>query len=114
MKPVIALAELSEGEMTARQVDGVSVLVCHVEGQFYALHNECTHAHQALHTGKLTGHQLKCPLHGGRFDVRSGACQGAPATEPLTTFPVTLEGGKVHVTVTGIEPRATPKFGPFN
>ena len=100
--------------MTTRRVDGVSVLVCHVEGRYYALHNECTHAGQALHTGKLKGYELKCPLHGGRFDIRTGACQGAPVTEPVKTFPVTLEGGKVNVTVSGIEPRALPKFGPLN
>ena len=114
MQPLIAIADLGDGEMTARSVDGVSVLVCQVEGQFYALHNLCTHAGQSLHTGKLTGFQIKCPLHGGRFDIRDGACAGAPVTEPVKTFPVTLEGGKVHVTVTGVEPKAAPKFGPLN
>jgi len=53
-------------------------------------------------------------LHGGLFDVRNGACLGPPATRPLTTFPVLLEAGKVHVDVSGAKERPKPRFGPLN
>jgi 3-phenylpropionate/trans-cinnamate dioxygenase ferredoxin subunit len=84
-----------------------------VEGQFYAVHGQCSHARQSLATGKLRGFTLSCPLHGARFDVRTGACLAAPAQRPITSFPVTLEGGKVCVDISGVEAAPKPKFGPI-
>ena len=114
MTPICSIAAVGEGEMVASEVDGVKVLVCQVEGQFHALQDQCSHARQALHAGTLIGHRLRCPLHGGLFDVRSGACLGPPATKPVTTFPVLLEAGKVHVDVSGAKERPRPRFGPLN
>ena len=51
----------------------------------------------SLSGGKLRGHAISCPLHGARFDVRTGECLAAPASQPIKSFPVTLEGGKVLV-----------------
>ena len=113
MKPALPIAKVGEGEMAACDVDGVKVLVCQVEGRFYALHNQCSHARQALHTGALVRHQIRCPLHGGRFDARTGACAGPPATLPIKTFPLMLENGKVHVDVSGMQERPRPRFGPL-
>lgn len=97
--PLVSIADLAEGEMVAGQVAGQDVLLCLVHGQFYALENRCSHAQQKLSSGRLSGHEVRCPLHGARFDVRSGACTRAPATAPIKTFPVTLEGGKVCLTI---------------
>jgi len=95
----ISMADLDEGESTGIKVDGMDVLVCHVEGQFYALHAQCSHARQSLVKGKLRGFQLVCPLHGARFDVRTGACSAGPAQEPIKSFPVTMEAGRVCIDV---------------
>ncbi len=93
------MADLGEGEMIAGRVAGTDVLLCQVEGRFYAMEDLCSHARQKLSTGRLRGHEIQCPLHGGRFDVRTGACTASPASLPIKTFPVTLEGGKVCVTI---------------
>jgi len=77
------------------------------------VHNQCSHARQMLHSGALVRHQVRCPLHGGRFDVRTGACEGPPATLPIQSFPLMLEHGKVHVDVSGLKQRAGPRFGPL-
>lgn len=97
--PVIPMAALGEGETTVVKVRGVEILLCQVEGQFYAVAAQCSHARQSLAGGRLRGHQIACPLHGARFDIRNGDCLAAPATRPIATFPVTLEGGKVCVDV---------------
>jgi nitrite reductase/ring-hydroxylating ferredoxin subunit len=111
--PVLPMAALDDGEMTVVKVDGVDVLVCHVDGVFHAVHALCSHARQSLATGKLRGHQIQCPLHGARFDVRTGQCLAAPAQRPIPSFPVTIESGKVCVEVTGVEEPPKPKFGPI-
>ena len=100
--------------MVACEVDGANVLICQVQGQFYAVHNQCSHARQMLHTGALVGYQIRCPLHGGRFDVRTGECQGPPAIRPIQTLPLMLEDGKVHVDVSGLAERPRLRFGPLN
>ncbi len=114
MTPVASQADLSDGEMIACNVDGVDVLLCRVDGEYYAVSNRCSHAQQVLVTGKLRGHVINCPLHGARFDVRDGRCLAAPASQPIKTFPVTLQGGKVNVTVTAADRPARPRFGPLN
>jgi len=97
----LPITALRDGEMRALRIDGVDVLLCRVDGQYFALANHCTHARQALHTGKLRGFEIKCPLHGARFDIRSGRCVAAPATQPVQTFPVRIESGKLSISITG-------------
>lgn len=114
MTPVIAQSEMADGEMHTCQVDGVDVLLCRVDGEYYAVVDHCSHATQKLSAGRLRGFEVTCPLHGARFDVRDGRCLAAPASQPIKTLPVTLEGGKVNVTVTEEHKPARPRFGPLN
>lgn len=99
MIPLIPATALADGDMAPFRVDGVDLLVCRVDGRFFALADRCTHAAQALHRGRLKGHRLRCPLHGACFDVRDGRCLQAPAEHGLVTYPVTIVGGKVHVSL---------------
>jgi 3-phenylpropionate/trans-cinnamate dioxygenase ferredoxin subunit len=114
MTESLPITALRDGEMKAVRIDGVDVLLCRVDGQYYALSNNCSHARQALHTGKLRGFEVTCPLHGARFDIRNGQCRAAPATQPVQTFPVRVEAGKLSISVAGATRPATPRFGPMN
>ena len=95
--PVLPISALAEGEHHVVRVANQEVLLCNVEGQYYALQGRCSHAGQSLVSARLCGYEITCPLHGARFDVRSGMCLSAPATQPIERFPVLLEGGKVCV-----------------
>jgi nitrite reductase/ring-hydroxylating ferredoxin subunit len=94
-------------DRSALAVDGVirvkvgdlDVALYNIEGQLYATHNVCTHAHALLSDGWLEGGVIECPLHGGRFDVRTGKGLGAPITCDLKTFPVRVEGDTIEVNV---------------
>jgi 3-phenylpropionate/trans-cinnamate dioxygenase ferredoxin subunit len=44
-------------------------------------------------------HTVECWLHGSCFDLRTGASTGPPATKPVPTYPVKVEGGDVFVAV---------------
>ena len=68
---------------------GAAVLLCHTRDGVHAVDNICTHAYARLDEGRLRGHRLICPLHGASFDARTGAVLGAPATQPLRTYPGT-------------------------
>ena len=86
----LEIGELPPGRTRAMAVAGHDILVCNVDGVLYAVANRCTHAKVALTNATLIGCDLECPVHGARFDVRSGAVKSRPARKPLRSYPVTL------------------------
>ncbi len=84
-------------DVIAVQVAGKEVALYGVDGAVYATDNICTHGHARLCDGFLEGGEIECPLHQGRFDVRSGKAMCAPLTEDIRTYPVKIENGRVFV-----------------
>lgn len=76
-------------------VAGRDIAVYTVGRAVYATDNTCTHGQARLCDGFLEGHEIECPLHQGRFDVRDGRPLCEPLTEPLRRYPVKIEGGRV-------------------
>ena len=68
------------------------VAVFNVDGNFCATQARCTHRGGLLTPGKLDGSTITCPLHGSQFNVCSGDVLRGPATEPLMTFRVVVDG----------------------
>jgi nitrite reductase/ring-hydroxylating ferredoxin subunit len=90
--------EIAPGEMLGVEIGGRKVAIYHLEdGSWHATDNVCTHAFALLTEGWLEGCEIECPLHAGRFDVRTGAGLGAPIEEDIACFPVRLEGEDVMV-----------------
>lgn len=77
--------------------DGTQLLICNVDGSFYAVHDECTHECFPLSAGELEGRVITCMLHGAQFDVGSGEVLALPAYESLRTYEVRIEGEDVFV-----------------
>ncbi len=67
--------------------------------QIYATSDICSHEYAELSEGFLDVDDctIECPLHGSRFDIRSGAVLSLPAFEPIATFPVRVEGEDILV-----------------
>jgi 3-phenylpropionate/trans-cinnamate dioxygenase ferredoxin subunit len=85
---------------TKRVVAGdTALLICNVDGSFYAIEDVCTHDGGPLDQGELQGCRIMCPRHGALFDVTSGAALTLPAVVPLETYPVRLDGDDVLVDV---------------
>jgi 3-phenylpropionate/trans-cinnamate dioxygenase ferredoxin subunit len=105
---VCALADLAKGEVISAEIDGVAVAVVHADDdRVYAVRDLCSHAAVPLSEGEVEGCTLECWLHGSRFDLRTGAPSGLPATEPVATFPVEIRDGDIYVTLTpsnGVKP----------
>ena len=96
---VAATSEIPDGSMKQVSVGEIDVMLANVNGTFYALNNKCTHAGGPLAKGKLEGFVVQCPLHGSKFDVRTGAVAGPPAQIPERVFAVKVEGKDVLVNV---------------
>ncbi len=90
---------VDEDDMIAVEVEGRHVALYHVAGAFHATDNVCTHAFALLTDGFLDDCTVECPLHAGRFDIRTGKAEGAPVTRDLKTYPVKVEGADVLIEI---------------
>ena len=96
-----AVDEVPADDVVGMQVGGRDIALYNVDGQIYATDNVCTHGHARLCEGFLEGHEIECPLHQGRFDIRDGRATCAPATDALRCYPVRIEGGRVLLQLQG-------------
>lgn len=101
-----------DGDRVIEAVDGLEIAVFRVDGEFHAVANFCPHQSGPLCEGRLVGsiqgtdgwrleynddeHNVACPWHGWRFDVKTGA---NPETEryAVPTYDVEVEAGEVFV-----------------
>ncbi len=82
---------------TLARAGETEVALCLVGEAVYATANVCTHAFAKLSDGELDGHEIICPLHGGRFDVRTGEASAPPCVDPIAVFSTKVEDGEVLV-----------------
>ena len=82
-------------EVIGVAVAGRDVALYSVDGEVFATDNLCTHGLARLCDGFLLGHEIECPMHQGRFDVRTGRPTCAPVTEPVRSYPVKIENGRI-------------------
>ena len=94
---VAKVGELAPGSHRVVDVDGASVAVFNVGGEYYAIEDVCTHDGGQLTGGTVEGDHVVCPRHGARFSIKTGDALTAPAYEPTAKFPVRVENGVVQV-----------------
>jgi 3-phenylpropionate/trans-cinnamate dioxygenase ferredoxin component len=94
---VAKVSELAPGSHRVVDVDGASVAVFNVGGEYYAIEDVCTHDGGQLTGGTVEGDQVVCPRHSARFSIKTGDALTAPAYEPTAKFPVRVENGVIQV-----------------
>lgn len=88
---------LGEGEILGVEVAGKPIALYNIEGAIYATDNLCTHAFAFLSDGWLDGDVIECPLHAGRFEVKTGKGLGPPIPCDIKTYPVRVTGDAIEV-----------------
>ena len=96
---VAALDDLDRDYPSSRRIGDLEIALHLVDGAVYATSNICSHAYAHLSDGHLEGYEVLCPLHGGSFDVRTGAAVRAPCIEPVAVFATKIENGRVYVSI---------------
>jgi naphthalene 1,2-dioxygenase system ferredoxin subunit len=94
-----AVDAIPEDDVIGIDAEGKSFALYQVDGEIYATDNICTHGNARLCDGFLEGHEIECPLHQGKFDIRNGKAMCAPLTEDVKTYSVKIEGTRVFVEV---------------
>ena len=79
-------AEVPDDDVIGLQVGEHHIALYKVDGSVFATDNICTHGHARLCDGFMDGHEIECPLHHGKFDVRNGSPTCAPVTEPSVSY----------------------------
>ena len=92
-------AECPVGELTSTMAEGIPVVLANVDGDIYALKDECSHEDYPLSDGELDGKDVVCIYHGARFDACTGARKTLPAIRPVQSFPVEIRDGDIYVDV---------------
>ena len=78
-----AIEDVPTDDVVGIDVQGRDIALYGTDDGIHATDNICTHGHARLCDGFLEGHEIECPLHQGRFDIRSGKAMCAPLTEAL-------------------------------
>ena len=91
--------EVPDGEARRFDVDGTPVCVAHIGDEWFAIGDTCSHADFSLSEGDVWPDdcEIECPKHGSMFSLRTGEPQTLPATRPVPTFAVRIEGDDVVV-----------------
>jgi naphthalene 1,2-dioxygenase system ferredoxin subunit len=95
----LAASDLPTDDVIGVPVAGRDIALYTVSGEVFATDNICTHGQARLCDGFLDGHEIECPLHQGKFDVRDGRPTCEPVTEGLRSYPVKIEGQRVFVQI---------------
>ena len=90
-------SELPNGERLFVEVEGKSIVIFNIAGQFFAIADICTHDDGPLGDGDLEGYNIVCPRHGGEFDVRTGQAVQMPAVVDIPAYPVRVVDGMIQL-----------------
>ena len=95
---VAGVDELADGERKEVELpDGAQVCVVRHGDEYYAIGAWCSHDKAAMALGVVRGTEIRCPLHGARFDLRTGKNLSLPAVRPIPVFEVKVEAGRIWV-----------------
>jgi len=94
-----AATAVEEGAVAPFQASGFPVALFKIEGQFFALHDLCSHGAARLSEGFVEGACVECPLHQGLVEIATGQPKSAPITDPVRSLPVRIVAGRVEVEI---------------
>jgi 3-phenylpropionate/trans-cinnamate dioxygenase ferredoxin subunit len=91
--------DVAPGSAVRIVAGGAEIAIYNVGGEFFATADVCSHDEASLADGELFGHVVECPLHGARFDVRTGKPLSLPAVYPVKTYEVRVVDDQLQVRV---------------
>lgn len=94
---VADMSVFNDDDVVAVEVGDLELALYHMDGEVFASDQMCTHGLASLADGLMLDGLIECPLHSGTFDVKTGKAVGAPCTEDLRTYKVSVEGTAILV-----------------
>ena len=95
---VAAAADVPDGDVIAAMAGGREIALVRLGEELFAIDATCTHGAANLCGGFVEEDgSIECPLHQGRFDVRTGKALCAPLTQDLAVHAVRVVNGRLLV-----------------
>jgi naphthalene 1,2-dioxygenase ferredoxin component len=92
-------SDLGAGEVLGVMVAGREIALYDLDGELRATDDICTHAYARLSDGWLDRGEIECPLHAGRFDIKTGKATSPPCTDAIKTYAVRLAGDEIQISL---------------
>jgi len=77
-RAMVRSQDIAEGSAKLLRAKGEEMAVFKSNGQLYGIQNICPHEGGQLCNGWIEGGEVVCPLHGYKFDLKTGACSTDP------------------------------------
>ncbi len=90
-------SEITDGGKLLVEVDDRLVILFQVGDSYYCIDDVCTHDGGTLSDGEFEGHEIACPRHGAKFDVRCGKVTCMPATQATVAHETKVDGDTIQV-----------------
>ena len=94
-----SVSEIAPGTCRLVVLKGKEIALFNVDGEFFALDNACTHEEGPLAEGEVEGHEVTCPWHGAKFDIRTGEVLQDPAYDAVARHNVRVTGSDIEVEI---------------
>jgi nitrite reductase/ring-hydroxylating ferredoxin subunit len=94
---VATVSDLQPGDFIHVIANDISAVLFNLDGTYYAIDAKCTHKGGDLFDGELDAACIVCPLHGARFDVRTGVKEHGKPDQNVATYDVRLEGEDILI-----------------
>ena len=98
---VAQLGDIPDGEAIKIEADVLGtvddVAVFNDNGELFALDDTCSHEKASLSEGWIEDGVIECPLHAGKFCLKSGSVLSMPATQDVFCHRVLLDGDNIRV-----------------
>ncbi len=97
--PVFLLINLPPDTLRRVEIKNLKIVVARTDDGIYALEDRCSHEDYNLSDGWIEEKTLCCPMHGAKFNLKTGQPETPPAHEPIKTFPVQVKNGVVEIDI---------------
>jgi len=95
----LLLDSIVEGKPVKLSKNGKEICVARVGNEVFAIEDNCSHQDAALSEGEQNGYKIECWLHSAEFDLRTGDALTPPASRPVKTYQVSIDGNNVVVEI---------------
>ena len=96
---VASLDDCPPGNLLGVEANGAHIVLANVDGDVYALEDQCSHQEYPLSDGELRDGELECIYHGACFDVTSGEATQLPAIKGVKSYEVDVRDSEIFVEV---------------
>lgn len=92
-------SQVPENGVIGVQVEGKCLALVNLNGEIYALDDDCPHEAGPLSDGRIVGDEIECPWHRSRFNIKTGGVTMDPAETDVASYKVHLIGDAVEVEI---------------